>query len=125
MALLAAAMGIQTATLTRIGSLTVHTTFVTGMLNKLAQLLAQGLFLSYDLRRGRPVAAALRLVLAQAAFIFSVWLLYLLGAAMAVELNSIWSLAALFVPAGLVAGIIVVDQIAPLSIEEERDQPER
>jgi hypothetical protein len=29
-------MGTQTATLTRIGPLTIHTTFVTGMLNKFA-----------------------------------------------------------------------------------------
>jgi uncharacterized membrane protein YoaK (UPF0700 family) len=38
LALLAGAMGIQTATLTGIGPLTVHTTFVTGMLNKIGQL---------------------------------------------------------------------------------------
>jgi uncharacterized membrane protein YoaK (UPF0700 family) len=49
--LLAVAMGIQTASLTRIGPLTVHTTFVTGMLNKLAQLISHFLFRSYDLIR--------------------------------------------------------------------------
>jgi hypothetical protein len=38
LATLAAAMGIQTATLTGIGPLTAHTTFVTGMINKLAAL---------------------------------------------------------------------------------------
>src|SRR5579871_5547656 len=54
LALLAAAMGIQTATLTGIGPLTVHTTFVTGMLNKIAQLLSHIAFRSYDLRRAKP-----------------------------------------------------------------------
>jgi uncharacterized membrane protein YoaK (UPF0700 family) len=48
LALLAAAMGLQTATLTRIGPLTVHTTFVTGMLNKLAQTLSQSIFWVHD-----------------------------------------------------------------------------
>jgi uncharacterized membrane protein YoaK (UPF0700 family) len=48
LALLASAMGLQTATLTRIGPLTVHTTFVTGMLNKLAQTLSQWLFWVHD-----------------------------------------------------------------------------
>jgi uncharacterized membrane protein YoaK (UPF0700 family) len=38
--MLAAAMGIQTATLTGIGPLTVHTTFVTGMVNKFCQLVS-------------------------------------------------------------------------------------
>jgi len=41
---LLAAMGLQTATLTRIGSLTVHMTFVTSMLNKLAQTRVAGMF---------------------------------------------------------------------------------
>src|SRR5579884_4388617 len=45
---LAAAMGIQTATLTGIGPLTVHTTFVTGMVNKLAQLVSHLMFRAYD-----------------------------------------------------------------------------
>lgn len=52
-ALLAAAMGIQTATLTGIGPLTVHTTFVTGMLNKIAQLISHIGFRAYDLRNPR------------------------------------------------------------------------
>jgi uncharacterized membrane protein YoaK (UPF0700 family) len=54
--LLAAAMGVQTATLTRIGSLTIHTTFVTGMLNKLAQLLSHAAFLTYDVLCGSQTA---------------------------------------------------------------------
>ena len=122
-ALLAAAMGIQTATLTRIGSLTVHTTFVTGMLNKLAQLLTEGLFLTYDLNRGRQVKKVRRHVFTEAGFIFSIWLLYLIGAGSGTWLQSAWGVRALLLPAGAICAVILVDQAAPLSLEEERDQP--
>jgi uncharacterized membrane protein YoaK (UPF0700 family) len=125
LAALAAAMGMQTATLTRIGSLTVHTTFVTGMLNKLAQLLSQGMFLSYDVQRGRDAVAARQSVTRQARFIFSIWLLYLVGAAAGALMQSSWGLRSLLLPVGLVGLAIVVDQAAPLSIEEEHDQAER
>ncbi len=123
--MLAAAMGLQTATLTRVGSLTVHTTFVTGMLNKLAQLLSHGAFLTYDLLRGRPTADRRSETIRQARFIFSIWLLYLTGAATGAWMNSAWGLRSLLLPVLVVLLTIIVDQIAPLSIEEERDQSER
>ncbi|HLK32753.1 MAG TPA: YoaK family protein [Terriglobales bacterium] len=124
LAMLAAAMGLQTATLTRIGSLTVHTTFVTGMLNKLAQLLSQALFLSYDSRQGRDTAAALHQVLHRARFMIAIWLLYSIGAATGVWMDSIWRLRSLWLPVGIVSFGMVVDQIWPLSLEEEQDQSE-
>jgi uncharacterized membrane protein YoaK (UPF0700 family) len=85
LALLAAAMGLQTATITRVGALTVHTTFVTGMINKLAQLLSHALFDTYDIamassRSGHNFADHERQTLRKTGFIFSIWCLYLLGA---------------------------------------------
>jgi uncharacterized membrane protein YoaK (UPF0700 family) len=124
--LLAAAMGIQTATLTRVGPLTVHTTFVTGMLNKLAQLLAHAAFLTYDLLRGRAGARSARgVVLEQAKFIFSVWFFYLLGAAAGTAANTGWGLPALLLPICLVGLLVAGDQLLPLSIEEEQEVSER
>lgn len=123
LALLAAAMGVQTATLTRIGALTVHTTFVTGMLNKLAQLLSQGVFLSWDIHRGRDVQAERQKVMREARFIFSIWLVYFIGAVAGTSLQSFWHAQALLLPAGIAMVAMAVDQAAPLSIEEERDQP--
>lgn len=123
--LLAAAMGLQTATLTRVGSLTVHTTFVTGMLNKLAQLLSHAIFLTYDVLRGRPVRPDRQNVLRRAWFMFSIWLLYLAGAVIGTWLKSFWGVRALLLPAALVLGALALDQVSPLSLEEERDQPER
>ncbi len=123
--MLATAMGLQTATLTRVGSLTVHTTFVTGMLNKLAQLLSHGVFLTYDRLQGRPTTAQRQETMRRAGFIFSIWLLYMIGAAAGAWMNSAWGVRALLLPATLVGFVIIVDQTIPLSIEEERDQAER
>jgi uncharacterized membrane protein YoaK (UPF0700 family) len=121
--MLAAAMGMQTATLTRIGSLTVHTTFVTGMLNKLAQLLSQAAFLSYDRSQGTDTVAHRRQVFRQAQFMVFIWLLYFMGAGTGMWMDGIWGVRSLLLPVGLVGLGIVMDQLAPLSIEEEQDQP--
>jgi len=71
---------------TLIGPMTIHTTFVTGMLNKLAQLLAHGIHRAYDFLRSRSHEE--RLIhrnrgvreVRNALFIFKIWLLYLTGA---------------------------------------------
>lgn len=125
-ALLAVAMGIQTATLTRIGPLTVHTTFVTGMLNKLAQLISHLSFLTYDAMRGAKISPGTRGAIAgKAAFMFSVWLCYVVGAVFGTATRMRWDLLALLVPAFVCGLLIAVDQISPLSVEEEKDQSER
>lgn len=124
LAMLAAAMGLQTATLTRIGSLTVHTTFVTGMLNKLAQLLSQGLFLTWDGFQGDETAAERRRVFRRAQFMMAIWLLYLLGAATGVWMKGAWGARSLLVPIAVVCVAVMMDQLRPLSIEEEKDQSE-
>lgn len=120
--LLAAAMGVQTATLTRIGSLTVHTTFVTGMLNKLAQLVAHAGFLAYDGFRGSTEAKIARgPVLQEGRFIFGVWACYLIGAIAGTGTRSRWGVHALLVPLAVVCMVAASDLVKPLSIEEERD----
>jgi uncharacterized membrane protein YoaK (UPF0700 family) len=124
-AMLAAAMGLQTATLTRVGPLTVHTTFVTGMLNKLAQLLSRGAFLTYDIVRGRNPLDERQRVLRESLFMFSIWVFYLLGAVVGTWLGSMWAVRGLLLPASIVALAVIVDQTTPLSIEEEREKPER
>lgn len=129
MALLAAAMGLQTATLTGIGPLTVHTTFVTGMVNKLAQLVSRILFRGYDFLRGRgdtPEKHAEQSAESrQAIFIFSIWVFYVLGAVGGTASYMRWNMRALYVAVvGLAIGI-VTDLFSPLSIEEEREQSER
>lgn len=125
---LAVAMGIQTAILTRIGPLTVHTTFVTGMLNKLAQVLSHCLFFTYDLRRlpeGKMRIAKLkgrREALQKARFLFGIWLVYVVGALCGTGLSHRLGLRALYVPcAGLLLALLI-DLLRPLSLEEEQDE---
>lgn len=125
LAALAFAMGLQTAALTRIGPLTIHTTFVTGMLNKLAQLVSHYLFLAYDrMRESASARDAQKQAGRQAVFIFSIWLAYFVGALVGTRTESSLGLRALFVPAVLLGAAVAVDQISPLSVREEREQME-
>lgn len=129
LAVLAAAMGLQTATLTGIGPLTVHTTFVTGMLNKFAQLVAHIAFRTYDLVRskGRD-AAALRSRkhdTKAAVFLFLIWVFYVAGAAFGTWSYELLGLRGLFFAVGLIGVGIATDQFHPLSVREEKEQSER
>jgi uncharacterized membrane protein YoaK (UPF0700 family) len=126
LAILAGAMGLQTVTLTRVGVLTVHTTFVTGMLNKLAQLIAHTLFLSYDIRKGQSSTRAhRRIVVRQSIYMFCIWLLYFVGAVVGTFGSLRFGLRALVVPAALLGLAIIVDQLQPLSIQEEQHELEK
>lgn len=130
LSMLASAMGFQTATLTRVGPLTVHTTFVTGMLNKLSQLLSHWLFRTYDLfRRDRETGQNLResrnAIAHQAEFVFSIWLSYVVGAVCGTYGALHWSQYSFLLPACMLLLVIGTDLVRPLSIEEEREQSER
>lgn len=125
--LLAIAMGIQTASLTRIGPLTVHTTFVTGMLNKLAQLISHFLFRSYDLigaeEHDRQRLREMRKRHMQEALFFSfIWFTYCLAALAGTLCYLKGNIRVMYLPAVLLGVAIVVDQFHPLSLQEEQDQ---
>jgi uncharacterized membrane protein YoaK (UPF0700 family) len=128
LAMLAAAMGIQTATLTGIGPLTVHTTFVTGMINKLAQLVSHLMFRGYDLLHSKSRNAEAhrdqRRDRQQALFLSAVWLFYVGGAAIGTWAFSSLGLRTLFIAVGLLLISLATDQFFPLSIREEKEQSE-
>ncbi|HEV2399683.1 MAG TPA: YoaK family protein [Candidatus Sulfotelmatobacter sp.] len=127
-ALLAGAMGLQTATLTRIGPLTIHTTFVTGMLNKMAQEAARWLFWMHDTwRQSANVAHFVRssgqhASFRNAQFMMAIWFSYMIGSVTGTWMDARWKTAALYVPVLILLVSIAVDQVQPLSIEEENDQ---
>ena len=128
LALLAAAMGLQTATLTRIGPLTIHTTFVTGMLNKFAQAISEWIFWVYDeWHQGARILdlghrskrhAALR----NATFMSAIWFSYMAGSVIGTWMNSRWTIRAMYLPVLLMAVAAAIDQFLPLSLEEEQEQ---
>ncbi len=130
LALLAIAMGLQTATITRVGALTVHTTFVTGMINKFCQLVSQVFFDTYDISvasstSGEPYREHRSKTLRSALFIFSIWCAYAAGAIGGTWLDSRWQLRGLYLPVTLLCLAIGADRIVPFSVEEEKDQAER
>lgn len=126
--MLAGAMGVQTATLTKVGPLTIHTTFVTGMLNKLAELVSRWIFLNHEVRRfansqkENGLKSKRAETFREAAFILAIWISYLLGALAGTWLGLRWQLKALYIPCLVLLLAIFVDQIQPLSLEEEREQ---
>lgn len=126
--MLAGAMGIQTATLTKVGPLTIHTTFVTGMLNKLAELVASWIFLNHDFHHSSPGQSQAHLgdkrsiALREAVFITAIWTSYLGGAICGTWLGFRWQLKALILPCLALMLAIAVDQFRPLSLEEEQEQ---
>lgn len=128
LALLASAMGLQTASLTKIGPLTVHTTFVTGMLNKLAQVLSLWMFAVFDLSRKsadeKRHAAQAHNSARKARLLVAIWIAYLTGAGCGTWATADLHLKSLYLPCCVLLVVIIVDRVRPLSIEEEQEQAE-
>ncbi len=127
--LLAFAMGVQTATLTHVGALTVYTTFVTGTLTKLSESLTRSLFWSYDqaVQSGSQVSHIVRQATKQkdvreTAFLAATWTCYLLGAAIGTLSKRRWELRSLYIPVVVLIVFIVVDQLRPIGVQEEKHQ---
>ncbi len=127
-ALLAFSMGVQTATLTHIGALTIYTTFVTGTLTKLTESFTRSLFWAYDLwRQSRPISDIVGLAPRQrdvqdGATLLATWVCYVAGAAIGTVLKQRWELRSLYVPVAVLLVFIAVDQFRPIGVEEERHQ---
>ena len=126
-ALLAFAMGVQTATLTHVGALTIYTTFVTGTLTKLTESFTRVLFWAYDTLPHRGISEVVRLALRQKDFregtmLASTWIFYVLGAAIGTVTKQRWELRALYFPVAVLVVFIVVDQFRPIDVEEEQHQ---
>jgi uncharacterized membrane protein YoaK (UPF0700 family) len=128
-ALLAIAMGVQNAILTKFSSLTLHTGFVTGTLVQMAKELAKSGTWLWDAVRARrlPFGTALRASASEKSFRLSVflavtWIVYVAGAiAGATGRNGSGAHSLSFPIAGL--GLLIgVDLFRPLAICEEVEQ---
>lgn len=126
-AMLAFAMGVQTATLTHIGPLTVYTTFVTGTLTKLTESFTRVLFWAYDHLRKLGSAGIMRHALGQpdlqeTAMLSSTWSCYVIGAAIGTILKLRWELRALYLPVAVLIVFVILDLFRPIDVEEEQHQ---
>ena len=118
---IAVAMGVQSASLRKVGALTMFTTFMTGTLTKLAEDLSEYLFWLRDRTRGpRRVALALRLSPRQESFqavvfLSCLYVSYALGALAGAEGFARWGVAIAAAPLVIVVSTIGVDLVRPIS----------
>jgi uncharacterized membrane protein YoaK (UPF0700 family) len=126
LALLALAMGLQTATLTKIGPLTIHTTFVTGMLNKFAEAISEWFFWAYDRVRGAHAWRGIthHRAFRNARFMTLIWVSYMCGSIVGTAMYSRWNAWVLAIPVVFLLLSAAIDQRQPLALEEEKEQIE-
>ena len=123
------AMGLQNATLRRVGGFTLHTTYVTGILDGLAEEGVKYLYWVRDRTRGHTVRRfrnILRLSPRQASFrrtllCGGVWGSYIIGAVLGSVATHWWNLGSLALPLGALALMITVDLIRPLQLSTQSD----
>jgi uncharacterized membrane protein YoaK (UPF0700 family) len=129
LALLSLAMGVQNASLSHFGPLSVRTTHVTGNLATLADEMARfGIWLHATSRRvgfGRALAGAWSEMSArETVFLFGVWFSYFVGAMIGVAMLAFWRLAAVVPAVAILIALVVVDWVdpilAPLATGERR-----
>ncbi len=126
-ALLAFAMGVQTATLTHIGALTIYTTFVTGTLTKFSESFTRVVFWVHEQSKKVRASDIVRLAprqkdVREGTMLVSTWTCYVVGAAVGILMKERWELRALYLPVVVLIAIIIVDQVRPIDVEEERHQ---
>ncbi len=125
----AAAMGVQTVTVTRVGSLRVYTTYLTATLAKFAEALTNYFFWCWDRTKGRFRRRIGKVLLLtprqesarQVALTAGLWMGFFAGAAAGFGGDNDWGRAALTIPMALLASIVVVDLRCPVALGEVRD----
>jgi uncharacterized membrane protein YoaK (UPF0700 family) len=119
LALLSLAMGVQNASLSHFGPLSVRTTHVTGNLATLADEMARfGIWLhaaSRQLGFGRALAGAWsELSFREMIFLLAVWFSYFAGAVVGVVLLAVLHLAAVVPGVAILVALVIVDLIDPI-----------
>ncbi|HEX4809481.1 MAG TPA: YoaK family protein [Bryobacteraceae bacterium] len=126
-ALPAAAMGIQTVTVTRVAGLRVYTTYLTGSLAKFAEAATQYAFWFYDRTRGRlrkRLWKALQVTprhryARHAALTAVLWLSYIIGAFCGAFLHNRYGLLAVLAALIVLVIAILIDLISPVAAADE------
>lgn len=105
------AMGLQNATLRRVGAAHIRTTFVSGMLTDCAESFVAWLF--------GPPGGARRALLGRALLYGAIWAAFSVGAVCGSLATGRWAFHALLLPVGALAGIAAWDAAAPLTTAGE------
>jgi uncharacterized membrane protein YoaK (UPF0700 family) len=107
----AAAMGMQTVTVTRVGRLRVYTTYLTGGLSKFSEAVTGCLFADCDRREAAR----------QAAITGGIWLAFLLGGLSGATAERAWGAIALLTPMLILCATIPVDLLRPRALGDADD----
>jgi uncharacterized membrane protein YoaK (UPF0700 family) len=115
------ALGLQNATLRRVGGHTVRTTFVTGMLTDLAEAAVAYVFWARDRLAGPGLGVRAVLWLSfkdeslhRFALYSSIWLVYVIGAVAGTTADLRGSLHALALPVGVLLLVAVWNAVRPV-----------
>ena len=123
----AAAMGMQTVTVTRVGGLRVFTTYLTGSLAKFGEAATSYVFWFYDRTRGRfrqrigrVLAVTPRIKHMQHALLTAgLWFGFFGGACCGVLTERRYGLTALLLPIGVLAIATIIDIVRPVAAADE------
>ncbi len=123
----AAAMGMQTVTVTRVAGLRVYTTYLTGSLAKFSEAVVHYVFWLYDRTRGRfrrRIFKVLRVTVHQkyaqhAGLTAGLWVAYFLGAVIGVVFKKQYGVSALLFPCGFLAAATAIDLARPVAAADE------
>lgn len=123
----AAAMGMQTVTVTRVAGLRVYTTYLTGSLAKFSEAVVHYAFWFRDRTRGRfrqRILKVLRVTVHQkyaqhACLTAGLWIAYFCGAASGAVLKKSYGLSALLLPCGVLAMATIIDLVRPGAAADE------
>ena len=121
------AMGLQNATLRQIAGRTVHTTYVTGVLQSLSEDAVRYAFWLCEYARGAGLGRALRASPAHPALRGAVvagliWIAYVAGAIGGGFASRRWALLALALPLALLTAAVVVDLIRPFAPDSDESR---
>lgn len=118
--LLALAMGLQNATLIRVGASSVYTTHITGNLTRLAREGARGLLgLRARGKRGEDERRAMRRV----GLMGALWLIYTAGALSGTLATWRWGRQAIALPLAPLAVLVLLDRLRPIGGHSTPQQP--
>lgn len=132
-ALLAFAMGLQNATLTHVGALSVKTTHITGTLTQFAEGVSQFYFWARDRLSFQGNSRWRRTVLLaphqksfrQALLMLLLWSAFIFGAICAAAARRHFSELLLLPPAVMAFALAVIDVLHPLAASDEHQLPSR